>query len=85
MCNGFKRKALAKGGGCRFEGPGYQTKGVQAELQPVEVWHIVDDLQRAVEQNDGLDYLQVYSSADGRMVWAIDEGEGWTLIRPYEY
>ena len=86
MCTEFKRKTPASGGGYCFEGHGYQTRGVVAELQPVEVWHIVDDLKRAVQTEGGLDYFQVFRAmGDRREVWVIDDETHWTMLMPYEY
>ena len=82
---GFKRKAPECVGDYRFDGPCYQTRGVYSQLQPVEVWHIVADIRQAVEREEGIDYLQVFEAADGRIVWAIDDKCHWTLLLPEEY
>lgn len=85
MCYEFKRKAPERDGGYRFEGQSYLSRGVMADLQPVEAWHIMSDLRAAVEREGGLDYLQVYEAGDGRAVWVIDDVERWTMLMPYEY
>lgn len=82
---GFTRKTPECGGHYRFSGIAYQTRGVEATLRPVEVWHLTGDLLRAVREEDGLDYLQVFEAPDGRVVWAVDDGCHWTFLLPNEY
>ena len=62
------------------------TVGVSRELEMLaDIIPISMDLKRAVEENDGLDYLQVYECDDGHVVWIIDalsksmkDGGGYT-------
>ena len=61
------------------------TQGVKRSLSPADLVEIVDLLRSDVERYDGLDYLQVFTSATGFVVWAIDDGEHWTLLLPSEY
>lgn len=49
------------------------TRGVEAMLSPEEIAFIVADLHAFVQQENGIDYLQVYESDDGHRVWVIDQ------------
>ena len=78
-----------------FSGKAVMTIGVSNELTMLaDVIPITMDLNKAVEENNGLDYLQVYECDDGRVVWIIDslsksmkEGGGYTpeQIKEYDY
>ena len=72
-------------GTCRFVGRSLMTRGVSLALTPTDLVQITTLLQHDVEKLDGLDYLQVFEAPDGRVVWAIDDGEHWTLLLPSEY
>jgi len=57
-----------------FSGQGYLTRGVDTEIPKVEIIQILDDLRRFVQQEQGIDYLQVYvNESTGRKVWVIDQ------------
>ena len=43
------------------------------KLSPEEIVFIVTDLHAFVEQENGIDYLQVYQADDGRRIWCIDQ------------
>lgn len=82
-----------------FDGQGYVTQGVQAELTPVEISYIILNLREYAQQENGIDYLQVFEHTDGRVIWVIDQlnremkesGEyeagdnHFTLLLPNEY
>ena len=55
-----------------FSGQAVMTRGVEAILSPEEIVFIVADLHAFVQQEKGIDYLQVYESDDGHRVWVID-------------
>jgi hypothetical protein len=44
-------------------------------------------LQQKATDHDGIDYLQVFESADGHRLWYIEDGDGGaiTAILPEEY
>ena len=69
----WKRKEQERDGDYYFSGRAYMTRGVQRELSEAEIIWIIADLKQAVDEHDGLDYLQVYESSDGRRVWVIDQ------------
>jgi hypothetical protein len=69
----WTRKPQERDGDYDFDSRAYMTRGVQRELSAGEIAWIIRDLRRAVEENDGLDYLQVYEADDGRTVWVIDQ------------
>ena len=56
-----------------FEGRVYITQGVAQSLTQLEIYWIIADLRRAVAEAEGLDYLQVFRSDDGRTVWIMDQ------------
>ena len=72
-------------GDCRFDGRGLMTRAVADSLSPFDVVEITRQLRASVKTHDGLDYLQIFTSEDGRKVWAIDDGEHWTLLFPSDY
>lgn len=49
------------------------TQGVARALAPEEIAFIVADLHAFVQQENGIDYLQVYEADDGRRLWCIDQ------------
>lgn len=44
-------------------------------------------LQQKAAESDGIDYLQVFESADGDRLWFIEDGEGGaiTAMLPEDY
>ena len=88
----WTRKQQEQDGEYFFSGRAVMTQGVAGILSPQELAFIVDDLRRAVAENEGLDYLQVYTCDDGRKVWIIDqlsksmkEGADYTPDQIVEY
>lgn len=69
----WKRKPQEKPGSYFFSGKFYATQGVTAVLLEPEIMAIYLDVQEFVQQENGIDYLQVYESDDGRTVWLIDQ------------
>lgn len=69
----WKRQPQERPGNYFFSGRGLITAGVNHALTPIEVAWIAAALGRAVHENNGLDYLQVFKCEDGRTVWAIDQ------------
>lgn len=69
----WKRKPQEKPGNYFFSGKFYATRGVTDALSEDEILEIYRDLQAFVRQENGMDYLQVYESDDGRTVWIIDQ------------
>ena len=95
----WTRKPPEQDGEYFFDGRAVMTAGVARELSPDDVAFIYTDLMVAVLEEDGLDYLQVYASDDGRVVWCICqlnlsmkasgeydlEDDVWTMLLPSEY
>ena len=88
----WKRKPQERAGDYFFSGRAVMTRGVADVLSPEELFFIVADLKQAVEEHEGLDYLQVYTCDDGRRVWVIDqlstsmkEGSDYTPAQVAEY
>ena len=67
----WKRKPQECAGDYYFSGQAYMTCGVQAALSSEEIAFIVADLRAFVRRKNGVDYLQVYVSGEGRKVWCI--------------
>jgi len=82
----WTRKPQEVEGDYFFSGKSVMTIGVSSELDMLaDIIPISMDLRDAVNENNGLDYLQVYECDDGRVVWIIDalsksmkEGSGYT-------
>ena len=90
----WTRQPQEREGDYFFSGRGLMTAGVNHDLTPLEIAWITSNLKRAIHENNGLDYLQVFKCDDGRTVWAIDqlsqsmkEGDGYTpdQIKEYDY
>ena len=60
----WKRKPQEQEGTYFFSGQFYITRGVQELLIPEEVHRIYLEIQQLVEEQEGLDYLQVYVHED---------------------
>lgn len=56
-----------------FSGECFLTRGVFEEIPTVEIHAIIADLQNFVEQEQGVDYLQVYVDEHGRRLWIMDD------------
>ena len=69
----WTRQPEEQSGDYYFSGRAVMTIGVSDTLEMTDVFQISGDLRRAVLENDGLDYLQVFKCDDGRVVWAIDQ------------
>jgi len=85
MC-GYIRKAPARDGGYQFKGEHYLTRSAREELSPVEYFHIVQELEEAVEREGGVGKIQKFRSVDGdREVWLVDDMTHWTMMMDYEF
>lgn len=69
----WTRQPEEQSGDYHFSGRSVMTTGVDLLLSQEDVFCVDLILSRAVMQNDGLDYLQVFECEDGRVVWAIDQ------------
>ena len=69
----WKRKPQEQPGTYFFSGRFYTTQGVAASLSETEILAIYRDVKAFVQQENGIDYLQVYECDDGRKVWLIDQ------------
>ena len=70
----WKRKPQEQEGTYFFSGQFYITRGVQELLIPEEVHRIYLEIQQLVEEQEGLDYLQVYVHEDtGQKLFFIDQ------------
>lgn len=78
------RKPQEVKGDYRFDGSAYMTPGVRDALAPEELLLIVSDLAQFAAGGEA-DYLQVFESSDGRVLWCIDDRTHWTMLLPSEY
>lgn len=69
----WTRKPQETSGNYYFSGTFYTTQGVQSTLTFEEILAIYHDIQSFVQQEEGIDYLQVYECSDERKVWLIDQ------------
>ena len=95
----WKRQPQEKKGNYFFSGEFFATKGVVTELPADEILHIFHDIKSFVNEQDGVDYLQIYLDETGRKLYLIDQlskemiesGEyapldnHATLLWPHEY
>lgn len=61
------------------------TKALKYATTHAERLELMQMLHRDIKANDGLDYLQVFESSDGRVVWGIDDGTYVTWLLPEDY
>ena len=88
----WKRKPQEQAGNYWFSGKILATAGVNATLSKADIKAILDDLFAFVQQEQGIDYLQVYENSEGVKVWIIDqltkdqlEGDDYTEAEKAEY
>lgn len=55
-----------------FSGQFYATSGVANELHPEEILEIYRDVYSFAMEQNGIDYLQVYTNGKGRKLFVID-------------
>ena len=56
-----------------FNGRAHMTRGIAEEVPMEEVLSIIADLKAFVAEKNGIDYLQVFDSDDGRVIFCIDQ------------
>lgn len=66
------RKPQEKKGNYFFSGQFYTTRGISDELSAEEILSIYQDVQSFVLEQNGIDYLQVYTDSKGRKLFFID-------------
>ncbi len=56
-----------------FCGSIYATKGVAESLPEKEIVEIILDVKKAVKENVGLDYLQIFQNDEDQKIYVIDQ------------
>ena len=70
----WERQAQEQNGTYRFDGNFTVTRGVDALLSKIEIHAIYFHIRALVEQEDGLDYLQVFVHREtGQKLFFIDQ------------
>lgn len=69
----WKRKPQETKGNYQFTGKLIVTAEVGKELKKVEIIGIYYDILKFVEEQGGIDYLQVYTDEKGRKLFFIDQ------------
>jgi len=69
----WTRQPQERDGTYRFSGQFLVTKEVNQTLFPDEILSIYLEIQEAVKENDGLDYLQVFTNEQGQKLYFIDQ------------
>ena len=67
--------------------PFFATPGAIEKFSHETIIACLRVLQQKAEEHNGIDYLQVFESADGDRLWFIEDGEGGaiTALLPEEY
>lgn len=95
----WKRLPQEVNGDYWFSGKLFLTRTVSNSIPTKEIHAIVDDVRAFVEENQGIDYLQVYENNEGDKLFFIDqlskrmiatkefaeEDNHATLLYSYEY
>ena len=68
----WTRKPQEQKGNYHFSGTFLVTARVDEEIPKSETIAIYEDILRAVQENNGLDYFQVYQDEKGRKLYLID-------------
>ena len=70
----WQRQPQECDGDYHFNGQIYATRGILNRLPREEIMQIVNDVQKAVEEQLGLDYLQVFKEKEtGQKIYFIDQ------------
>ncbi|MDI9867556.1 hypothetical protein QM480_24640 [Flectobacillus sp. DC10W] len=69
----WTRQSQETGGKYQFSGQFVVTQTVKQELTKVEIIGIYYDILKFVEEQGGIDYLQVYIDEQGRKLFFIDQ------------
>jgi hypothetical protein len=69
----WTRQPQETGGKYQFSGQFVVTQTVKQELTKVEIIGIYYDILKFVEEQGGIDYLQVYKDEQGRKLFFIDQ------------
>lgn len=56
-----------------FSGKTYMTRRISDELHFLEVVMIIAEVKKRVVENNGADYLQVFTDDSGRKIFVIDQ------------
>lgn len=67
------RKQQEQEGTYRFSGAFFVTRGVQSKVRPEDIAAIYFEIQTLVQENNGLDYLQVFENGKGDRLFFIDQ------------
>ena len=68
----WQRQPQECDGDYHFDGQIYATCGITEQLPNSDVFQIVSDVRRAVSEQMGLDYLQVFKNGEGEKIYFID-------------
>jgi len=69
----WQRQQQERRGNYFFSGQFLATRGVATELTADEILHIYSDIKAFVNEQRGVDYLQVYLDENGRKLFLIDQ------------
>ncbi|MEM1325991.1 MAG: hypothetical protein AAGI23_08565 [Bacteroidota bacterium] len=69
----WTRQLQEREGDYFFSGQFLITAGVQSELSPEEVLIIYQNVQAFVREQNGIDYLQVFTDEEDRKLFFIDQ------------
>jgi len=69
----WKRRTPERDGTYRFDGQFLVTHRVSKELSTAEITFIYLEIKQAVETENGLDYLQVFTDESDRKLYFIDQ------------
>lgn len=69
----WKLKEQEQQGTYRFDGRCGATKQVAEDFEQSVLSQIIQAIHQKVEDNDGIDYLQVVEFENGTILWVIDQ------------
>jgi hypothetical protein len=70
----------------RFRKPFVSTRGALSTFGPELLLVCLLELQAKAEENDGLDYLQVFETPEAMPnLWFIEDGQVVTALLPQDY
>lgn len=68
----FHHKTEQLNNGYTFSGKLYVTKIIKEKVPTPELQQILNDIWGRVQEEGGIDYLQIYKSREGKTIFVID-------------
>ena len=86
VCADLQEKPPLAAEATHSNGEHFVTRKVRDKIDPVEYFHIIQDLEIRVDIEDGIEKFQRYGSClDGREILIVDDRTHWTMMFSDEF